>query len=160
MELVIEGLKLTPCNSGFVGARDAILAADEAINGGVNQCLIWQVFARRGLGYSASSGETDSIIDQEVAFDMPPNSMLPCSQNVSNFTVYPNPSNGSMTIAGSNNIEEATIKVFDLNGRIVFSEKRSLFGVTKMEMTNLRTGIYIMQITTNTTTYKQKIIIE
>ena len=65
-----------------------------------------------------------------------------------------------MTIAGSNNIEEATIKVFDLNGRIVFSEKRSLFGVTKMEMTNLRTGIYIMQITTNTTTYKQKIIIE
>lgn len=160
MELVIEGLKLTPCNSGFVGARDAILAADEAINGGVNQCLIWQVFARRGLGYSASSGETDSIIDQEVAFDMPPNSMLPCSQNVSDFTVYPNPSNGNMTIAGLNNIEDAMISVFDLKGRIVFSEKRSLFGVTKMEMTNLRTGIYIMQITTSTSNYKQKIIIE
>ncbi len=72
MQLVIDGLKLTPCNPGFVDARDAILAADQATYGGANQALIWAAFARRGLGYSASQGSTASRSDQVQAFDLPP----------------------------------------------------------------------------------------
>ncbi|WP_426058851.1 T9SS-dependent M36 family metallopeptidase [Hymenobacter sp. B1770] len=72
MQLVIDGLKLQPCNPGFVDARDAILAADRANNGGVNQQLIWTVFAKRGLGFSAKQGSTTNRSDQVEAFDMPP----------------------------------------------------------------------------------------
>ncbi len=64
MQLVIDGLKLQPCNPSFVDARDAILAADVANYDGVNQCLIWETFARRGLGFSASAGGNES-------FDLP-----------------------------------------------------------------------------------------
>ena len=46
MQLVIDGMKLTPCNPGFVDARDAILLADELNNGGANQASIWAAFAR------------------------------------------------------------------------------------------------------------------
>ena len=71
LQLVVEGLKLQPCSPGFVDGRDAILEADQLLYGGENQCLIWDVFARRGLGYSASQGSSDSRSDGTEAFDTP-----------------------------------------------------------------------------------------
>ena len=71
MQLVIDGLKLTPCNPGFVDGRDAILAADVANNGGANQAYIWAAFARRGLGVSANQGSSNSRSDQTEAFNTP-----------------------------------------------------------------------------------------
>lgn len=53
MKLVLEGMKLQPCNPTFLGARDAILDADEALTGGANKCEIWVGFAKRGLGTDA-----------------------------------------------------------------------------------------------------------
>ncbi|NNE27669.1 MAG: DUF11 domain-containing protein [Saprospiraceae bacterium] len=72
MELVIEGLKLQPCQPGFVDGRDAILLADQNLNGGANECIIWEAFAKRGLGFSANQGSTGSRSDGTEAFDMPP----------------------------------------------------------------------------------------
>lgn len=71
MQLVMDGMKLQPCSPGFVDGRNAILAADQALYGGVNQCLIWEVFARRGLGASATQGSSNSVQDGVQAFDMP-----------------------------------------------------------------------------------------
>lgn len=71
MQLVIDGMKLTPCNPGFVDARDAILLADQVNNGGANQNAIWAAFARRGLGVSADQGSSNSRSDQTEAFDTP-----------------------------------------------------------------------------------------
>lgn len=71
MQLVVDGLKLTPCSPGFVDGRDAILAADLQNNGGANQNLIWAVFAGRGLGASASQGSSNSRTDQAEAYDTP-----------------------------------------------------------------------------------------
>jgi extracellular elastinolytic metalloproteinase len=72
MHLVMDGLKLQPCNPGFVNGRDAILKADEALYGGKNKLLIWQAFAKRGLGYSARQGSSNSKSDGFQAFDVPP----------------------------------------------------------------------------------------
>ncbi|NNE27156.1 MAG: hypothetical protein HKN09_09955, partial [Saprospiraceae bacterium] len=71
LTLVTEALKLQPCSPGFVDGRDAILAADQAIYGGANECLIWNTFARRGLGVSADQGDTDDRTDGTEAFDIP-----------------------------------------------------------------------------------------
>ncbi|GAB2960718.1 T9SS-dependent M36 family metallopeptidase [Hymenobacter coalescens] len=72
MQLIIDGLKLQTCNPGFTDARNAILQADQVNYGGQNQKMIWQVFARRGLGYSASQGSNFSRFDQVESFDLPP----------------------------------------------------------------------------------------
>ncbi len=72
MQLVIDGMKLQPANPSFLEARDAILAADLANNGGANFFEIWSAFARRGFGFSASDGgDADSPV-VVAAFDLPP----------------------------------------------------------------------------------------
>ncbi len=71
MNLVTHALKLQPCGPGFVDGRDAILAADQQLYGGQYECLIWRVFAKRGLGLSADQGDPDNREDQVEAFDTP-----------------------------------------------------------------------------------------
>lgn len=73
MQLVIDGLKLTPCSPGFVDGRDAILAADQQTYGGAHTNLLWGAFARRGLGYGASQGSSNNLNDQTEAFNLPLN---------------------------------------------------------------------------------------
>ncbi|KAI8900591.1 Fungalysin metallopeptidase-domain-containing protein, partial [Globomyces pollinis-pini] len=53
LQNVITGLSLQPCNPTFLTARDAILKADELNYNSKNKCLIWQGFAKRGLGVNA-----------------------------------------------------------------------------------------------------------
>lgn len=87
MQLVIDGLKLTPCNPGFVDGRDAILLADQINNGGANQAYIWAAFARRGLGAGANQGLSTSRTDQVEAFD------TPVPNNVGVFSIVSPPTN-------------------------------------------------------------------
>lgn len=71
LALVTEGMKLQPCSPGFIDGRDAIFAADQALYGGANECILWDAFAKRGLGYSASQGSSNSRSDGTQAFDTP-----------------------------------------------------------------------------------------
>ena len=54
LQLVTDAMKLQPCRPSFFDARDAIVQADRILTGGDNACLIWDGFARRGLGPLAS----------------------------------------------------------------------------------------------------------
>lgn len=85
MQLVIDGLKLQPCSPGMIDGRDAIIQADVLNNGGANRCLIWEAFARRGFGYSASQGSSASTGDETEAFDLPPICMTPTSAPTAGF---------------------------------------------------------------------------
>jgi len=70
VQLVMEGMRIQPCQPGFVDGRNAILEADMQLNNGDNQCLIWEAFARRGLGFNAQQGNSldhrDGVADYEV----------------------------------------------------------------------------------------------
>jgi hypothetical protein len=55
LQLVTDGMKMTPLNPSFTEARDAILDADCATNGCDNEESIWGGFADRGLGFKASA---------------------------------------------------------------------------------------------------------
>jgi hypothetical protein len=72
LQLMMQGLKLQPCQPGFLDARDAILAADSLLYNGAYHCAIWRAFARRGMGYNAVQGLSTSITDQVANFDLPP----------------------------------------------------------------------------------------
>lgn len=72
IQLVMDGMKLQSCNPGYLDGRDAILAADLLNNDGANQCLIWEVFARRGLGWSADQGNAFNANDALAGFDVMP----------------------------------------------------------------------------------------
>ncbi|MGH3481873.1 MAG: M36 family metallopeptidase [Nocardioidaceae bacterium] len=71
-QLVIDGMKMQGCFPGFVDGRNGILAADQALTGGENQCMIWAAFARRGLGFSAQQGSSANRDDNAEAMDTHP----------------------------------------------------------------------------------------
>ena len=72
IQLVMTGMKLQPCSPGFEDGRDAILEADRMLYNGENQKLIWEVFARRGLGVDASQGDPNDRADGVINFGIPP----------------------------------------------------------------------------------------
>jgi Zn-dependent metalloprotease len=67
--LVLNGMKFTPTQPSFLDARDGILQADQNLNGGANRCAIWVVFARHGMGVSASGNDGHK---HNAATDVPP----------------------------------------------------------------------------------------
>ncbi|MCU1328601.1 MAG: peptidase fungalysin [Bryobacterales bacterium] len=71
--LIMAGLKATPCNPSMTDARDGILGADQATNGGANRAAIWTVFARHGMGFSANGVEGSDFSGHvyDAAFDKP-----------------------------------------------------------------------------------------
>ncbi len=74
MALVVEGLKNTANNPGFVSGRDGILQADQDLYNGAYRCLIWKAFAERGVGQDANennNGGTNGQTDQTVSFVNP-----------------------------------------------------------------------------------------
>lgn len=69
VQLVVDGMKMQPCNPGFIDGRDAIMMADILNYNGADTCLISSVFARRGLGYLATQGDSGSAGDGFENFD-------------------------------------------------------------------------------------------
>ncbi len=71
LQLVTDGMKLSPANPTFIQARDAILLADEIDNAGANAGELWAAFAKRGLGFSARAPSSDVTVGVKEAFDLP-----------------------------------------------------------------------------------------
>ena len=63
-QLSLDGMKLQPCQPGFVTGRDGILAADQANYDGDLACHIWTAFAERGVGSAASQGSSNVVGDE------------------------------------------------------------------------------------------------
>lgn len=72
IQLIIDGMKIQNCNPGLLDARDAIIAADILNHNGANECLIWEVFARRGLGWDAQQKNTYNRNDGIAGFASKP----------------------------------------------------------------------------------------
>ena len=63
------GAMVSRCSVAAIDARDGILQADQNLNGGANFCAIWTVFARHGMGVSASGNDGRK---HTAASDVPP----------------------------------------------------------------------------------------
>lgn len=162
LQLVMDGLKLQPCNPNFVSGRDAILEADQ-LTGGTDNCLIWSVFARRGLGVNASAG-TSAINDQVENFDTPEACILATEDIAKNkaFGIYPNPAKGEFFIKTAPTVGNNTIKVevLDMNGKLVKSLERKKNSSDSISTKGIIKGTYLVVITENGKSNAEKLIVE
>jgi hypothetical protein len=71
LQLVTDGMALSPPNPTFLQARDAILQADVVDTGGTNQNELWTAFAKRGMGLTASCPASSTTVGVHEAFDIP-----------------------------------------------------------------------------------------
>jgi len=69
VQLVMDGMKMQGCRPGFIEGRDGILAAEQVNSNGDNQCLLWDIFAARGIGFFADGGSTENRNDNVENFD-------------------------------------------------------------------------------------------
>lgn len=174
LQLVMDGLKLQPCNPGFVDGRDAILAAininpylTDADMRATAGCIVWTAFVNRGLGFSADQGDWREREDGTSATDFPPDDLNPCLGPLSvdgvdegTFNIFPNPSNGEINISVAASQGEGTVRIIDINGRIVFTQDTLLQGTVRLQAEGLATGIYLLQVESANATQTTKIIIE
>ena len=72
LQLVTDGLKLSPPNPNFVQARDAILLAERMWSGGTNSAELWSAFAKRGLGFNAKAPESYTTSGAQESHDLMP----------------------------------------------------------------------------------------
>ncbi|MCX6928242.1 MAG: M36 family metallopeptidase, partial [Verrucomicrobia bacterium] len=71
LQLVTDGMKLTPMRPNFLQARDAIILADLVDTGGANRNELWAAFAKRGMGFSATSPASTTASGVHESFDLP-----------------------------------------------------------------------------------------
>ena len=69
-------------------------------------------------------------------------------------SAYPNPTNGLINI---NATENSTIKLFDINGKLVFSEIASN-NTTLINITHFENGVYILSVENNGIAKNKKIV--
>ena len=166
MRLVIDALKLDVCNgTTVVAGRNNLFAAEQATTGGIDYCMIAEVFRRRGVGLNASSGDANVCSDQVedfTAFPAGPNCVLGVSyfKNDDMVSIYPNPSNGEINIKINQYNGKVNLQVVDLNGRVVYSLNNTDFNVEKaINLKSLQSGMYIVKINGEELNYTKKIIL-
>lgn len=163
LQLVMDGLKLQPCNPNFVSGRDAILQADQ-LAGGADNCLIWKVFARRGLGLSASAGTASNIADQVEKFDIPSACVLATDDIIKNkaFGIYPNPAKEEFFLKTTPTVGNAILKVdiLDMNGKLIKTLERKKNSSESISTKGLIKGTYLVVITENGKSQAEKLIVE
>ncbi len=178
LQLVMDALKLQPCNPTFVQGRNAILAADMASTNGENKCMIWKTFAKRGLGVNASPGQLNGLAfganqplpemsDQVEDFTVPAEcaslAVNEVTENTKGISIYPNPVKNEFTIktpAGMNLAGITTVSIYDFTGKLISQENINLNRQTTVNASNLINGVYIVKIKNNSSIdYSQKIIV-
>ncbi len=177
LQLVTDAMKLTACSPTFIDGRDAILQAELNTTGGTDKCMIWGVFAKRGLGVNANAGLKKSktpvnntniaaaLNDQVEDFTYPSE----CTASLSStevslnkgVSVYPIPAKNEVFIK-SNSVTSGNtiISIYDATGKLVISESLNLNSKNSIDTTKLSNGIYIIKGEGIGSNFTQKIIIK
>ncbi|MFS8102243.1 M36 family metallopeptidase [Lentzea alba] len=69
--LVTRAMEFSPASPSFLDMRNSILQADTVVNGGQAHKKIWQVFAKRGMGFFAAA-ITGADVEPVEDFSTPP----------------------------------------------------------------------------------------
>ena len=176
LKLVLDGCKIQPCNPSFLQARNAILKVDSLNNlpASPNRALIWTVFARRGMGYSANGGTRANslpMLNVTEAFDMPPG-LAPVALATRTATTnsaleaYPNPAENRLTVRTQlSSAAPVQVTMLDLLGKTVLAPvavpaAQMQQSGTELDISQLASGIYIVRVATTEGTYTTKVTVQ
>ncbi len=165
LQIVMDGLKLQSCNPSFIDGRDAILKADLVGNAGQDKCMIWNAFAKRGLGVNASAGASNVANDQVEDFTVPQecNTSL-ATQEVKaedqKFIVFPNPTYDEFFVGNiDKSSKEVKIRMFDMSGKLIFSDSRESASRKAISTKSFQKGVYMVHIQQGDKTQVEKLIV-
>ncbi|MFC4687154.1 T9SS-dependent M36 family metallopeptidase [Epilithonimonas pallida] len=161
-QAVVDGLKLQGCYPTFIMGRDAIIAADQASTGGSNKCLIWNTFAKRGVGVNASAGSKTNINDQVEDFTVPAECALATNEVTAakGFSIYPNPAKNEFYLNFKNNIlGKVNVEIYDASGKLVSNQQIDPSAREAINTQKLPNGAYVVKASGIGLNYSSKMII-
>ncbi|WP_430612595.1 T9SS type A sorting domain-containing protein [Flavobacterium sp. JP2137] len=99
----------------------------------------------------------DNYVVSAVTDGVPP--VVSVDSPVSNkFNLFPNPVGDVLTISNNDGIEVTQISVFDINGRKVFTQNFNRESEIQVNLTDLASGVYVLNMNTNQGTAVKKLI--
>ena len=75
-------------------------------------------------------------------------------------SVYPNPSNGLVSISSEYINGQTTVQLIDINGRQVFNKNYNFENKINLNFENISSGIYILKLKNNNIFYNYKLILK
>ena len=164
LQLVIQGMKLQPCNPGFVDGRNAILKADSLLYGASHSTAIWKAFARRGLGKNANQGSTNNIKDGTADYSVPTFAPVVRSQdalkaNDLKVSISPNPAKDKISLFVSGNNKALKVSVSDATGKQI--TKTDMKGAyLQLNLPKVAPGVYYVTIKGEAINHTEKILVQ
>ncbi|WP_042724213.1 M36 family metallopeptidase [Chthoniobacter flavus] len=158
LQLVTDGMKLSPANPTFLQARDAIIQADLVDNGGANKNELWNAFAKRGMGASATVPASNTTTGVIEAYDLPDSlnvspasTYLALGQAGGPFTppaqVYTLTNNGTSPISWSAANAQPWLTLSATGGTLANGASAQVIATLNSAATNLANGSYSDSIT-------------
>jgi len=92
------------------------------------------------------------------AFTCNPNNISNKDVNTQTITLFPNPSNSNFV--NINGVNISNVKVFDFNGRLLINRNVNNNNMVKLDLNNIKSGIYLIAIRYNNLIYYSKIIVQ
>lgn len=101
------------------------------------------------------SQKNGTLKDSSAVFTIQPSTGINEAANF-NFTVYPNPSNGTIYFNSNINLQNSTFEIYDITGKLYVSDS---FSKTNM-VTIANKGVYILKANINGKTLVKKVIVD
>ncbi|SFT79299.1 Por secretion system C-terminal sorting domain-containing protein [Lishizhenia tianjinensis] len=81
---------------------------------------------------------------------------------IEGISVYPNPTSGILNITSAGQHDDLAIQMVDVNGRVVYvgSEELASGSNVKIDISNLTTGVYMLNLTNGTSINTYRVIVE
>jgi len=143
-------------------------------NAGSSPCPEWEytdgwAYRNTGTGPDGSTfvlanwsfsgvGQLDGTLNNNSTSPYPSGNLLSVNQAFNiDFSIYPNPTNtGNVTITSTNN-DVMDIQVFDVLGKQVINQRLTN---NNLDVSNLRSGLYIVKINQNNASVTKKLVIK
>ena len=155
----------------YVGSGTPIQASDfTIISGGADLTAPFPNWAERTQSLSAYDGQTIRVAIQckssdAYMFMVDDFKVTVATLGVdefltSKFSVYPNPVKNSVYVSNKENINVSGITITDLNGRVVKTVKTNNISDVEVNISELATGMYVMNINSDQGIATKKIVKE
>ena len=101
---------------------------------------------------SGVTGETDIVIsNQNVGINVVDNNML---------QIFPNPATGVITLDFNDIKATGNVSVIDITGKTIYKSENKNLSNSKIDLSNLKKGLYLMKIETENNTFNERIILK
>ncbi len=125
---------------------------------------IWYTIKPKVKPHSSTAGRFDES-SYTLVINVTGATAIPTINDKAEYTVYPNPSNGTFHIVVNGLAQEknAEIRISNMMGQVIYKTNSAITGgntLSDISLPNAANGIYLLQITTNGNTYTSRIAIQ